>query len=193
MRGAMKTKLFALLAATTMVPVAQAECVLQAKTVSQHKFVITQRDAIKRDVVPDAQGGRKCVVSFRVRIGDAWHQAQGEYHWDGTRPSAESCAVAMALAERDVLAQVSRHNVVSENVLVCSDDPDRKALASAHPGTVGDVSQFRPHPDYPKNFYHNGTQCRWFLETAYQNRDVRGYSGVICQLDDKKWVVVDRF
>lgn len=186
-------KILTLALAAIPVATAQAQCVLQERTVSRQAQTISERSDIRRHVVPDTQGGRKCVVEFRVRIGDQWHQAQGEYQWDGARPSGEACAAAVALAERDVQARVASRATVSENVLVCNDDPDREQLRQQNPGTVADASRFRPHPDYRRDFYHNGTVCRWFVESAYQNRDVRAYSGVICRLADQKWVVVDRF
>jgi hypothetical protein len=189
----MLTRSMIAVALSAPVIAAQAQCVLQERTVSRQDRTIQERSDIRRHVVPDPQGGRKCVVDFRVRIGDQWHQAQGEYQWDGARPHGEACAAAVALAERDVQARVNSRATVSENVLVCNDDPDRERLTQQNPGTVAQLSQYRPHPDYPKPFYHNGTQCRWFLETGYQNRDVRAYSGVICQLQDQKWIVVDRF
>jgi|LauGreDrversion4_2_1035121.scaffolds.fasta_scaffold28966_5 hypothetical protein len=188
----MKTKLFALL----LIPVAAIaadECVMQSRTTTQQKIVISERGTVRSSVITTPAGMRKCIVDFRVRIGADWHQAAGEYEWDGARPSAEACGAAVKLAESDVQARVSKRNVISENVLICNDDPDRKTLRTTNPGTVAAQDQFRPHPDYPKYFYHNGTRCRWFLETGFLNKDVHNYSGIICELEDRKWVVVDKF
>ena len=189
----MKKQLLALAVSSCLANSALAECVVQDRTVTQRQYSIQERSDIRRAVVPTTTGERKCVVEFRVRIGTAWHQAHGEYVWDGVRPAGEACAAAVALAERDVQARLQKQAVINESVLVCSDNPDRDRLLSAHPGTVANLDRFRPHPDYPRSFYHNGTQCRYFLEATYLERDVRQYSGVICQLQDRKWVVVDRF
>jgi hypothetical protein len=77
--------------------------------------------------------------------------------------------------------------------MICRDQPDLLTLRSTNPGTVAELSQFRPHPEYPKRFWHNGAQCRMFLDSAWTGRDIRTYQGVICQVQDSKWVVVDKF
>ena len=172
---------------------AQAECVMQSKTVSTQKIVITKRTDVKRNIIQSPNGERKCVVNFQVEIANKWHIANGEYSWDGQRPSGEACAAAVALAERDVQAKLQGGAAISENILVCNDDPDRMRLQQLHPGTIGNLAQFRQHPEYPNAFYHNGTQCRWFVETAYESAQIKNYLGVICKLETDQWVVVDRF
>lgn len=182
--------------ALTLIPaVASATdgCVMQDRTVSTQQYVIKERSDIKRNIVTMPSGQRRCIVDFRVRVGADWHQATGEYDWDGARPSGEACAAAVALAERDVQSRLAKKSVVSEQVMVCRDDPDSAMLRRTNPGSVGTVDQYRPHPNYPTAFYHNGTQCRWFLETGYNRGNIEQYQGVICRLDDGKWVVVDKF
>lgn len=169
------------------------ECVMQNRTVTQQQQVIAERGKIVKSVITTPGGMKKCMVDFRVRIGATWYEAVGQYEWDGARPSAEACAAAVQEAERDVQARVAKRAVISENVLICNDDPDRRTLRETHPGTVANLDQYRPHPDYPRSFYHNGTRCRWFLETGFLNKDVYSYSGIICELESKKWVVVDKF
>lgn len=168
-------------------------CVMQSRTVTQQRQVIAERGNITKSVITTPQGMKKCMVDFRVRVGATWYDAVGQYEWDGARPSAEACAAAVQEAERDVQARIAQRAVISENVLICNDDADRKALRQTHAGTVANLDQYRPHPDYPRSFYHNGTQCRWFLETGYLNKDVYNYSGIICKLEDNRWVVIDKF
>lgn len=182
-----------LLTIPTFVLSAQAECVMQSKTVSTQKIVISKRTDVNRNIIQSPTGERKCVVNFQVEIASKWHMATGEYAWDGQRPSSEACAAAVALAERDVQAKLQGGAAISENILVCNDDPDRMRLQQSHPGTIGNLAQFRPHPEYPNAFYHNGTQCRWFVETAYESAQIKNYLGVICKLETNQWVVVDRF
>jgi len=172
---------------------AAAECVLQSKTVSQQKIVITKRSDIKRNIIQSPTGEKKCMVNFQVEVANTWHMASGEYEWDGQRPSGEACAAAVALAERDIQGKLQKGAAISENVLVCNDDPDNMRLKQLHPGTVGQLAQFRSHPDYPNAFYHKGTQCRWFVETSYETAQIKNYLGIICKLETDQWVVVDRF
>jgi hypothetical protein len=83
--------------------------------------------------------------------------------------------------------------MVSEKVLICNDNPDLDTLRQTNPGTVAELSQFRPHPDRPQEFWHNGAPCRYFLDSAFTGRDIRTFEGVICKIHDSKWVVVDKF
>jgi hypothetical protein len=77
--------------------------------------------------------------------------------------------------------------------MVCTDRPDIQTKRQTQVGTQGQLHQFRPHPDYTREFWHNGTQCRWFLDTEWRQNDVQTRQGVICKLDNTNWVVVDKF
>lgn len=169
------------------------QCVLQDRTVSRGSVTIAERADIRTEVVPGYNGGRKCMVNFRARIGSDWHTAFGEHDWDGARPREEACAVALKRAEDSVRERVGRSQVISEKTLICNDNPDLRTLRQTNPGTVGDLSQFRPHPQYTKEFWHNGAPCRFFLESAYTGADIRTFQGVICKIHSSKWVVVDKF
>ena len=169
------------------------QCVLQDRTVSQSRVVIAERGPVRKDVVPNADGQRRCVVDFRVRVGSTWHTAFGEYVWDGHQPSNEACAVAVSRAEDAVRQRVGRQDTVSERVLVCKDRPELRELRTTSPGTLGEMSQFRPHPNYPNDFYHKGARCRWFLDVAFTGNDLEQFQGIICEVQDDRWVVVDKF
>jgi hypothetical protein len=126
-------------------------------------------------------------------VGVNWHTAFGEYNWSGDRPENEACAIAVSRADDSVRERVGKNQTTNEKVLVCKDQPKLSVLSSTQVGTVGDVGQFRPHPEYPKRFYHNGTECKWFVESNFVARDIRTYQGVICQIREGKWVVTDKF
>jgi hypothetical protein len=179
-----------LLIATTAM--ANDQCVMQERVVTQTDTKILERSKIRRDVVP-SQHGRKCIVDFRVRVGREWHTAFGEHTWPGDRPSEEACAVAVKRAEDDVQQRLGRTVAINERILVCKDRPELETLRRTQVGTIGDAGQFRIHPNYPEKFYHNGAQCRWFVEPAFTGRDIRTFQGVICNVQDQKWVVVDKF
>ena len=170
-----------------------SECVLQDRTVSRSTVTIAERSKIKPEVVPSINNGKKCMVTFRVRIGVDWHSAHGEYEWAGDRPREEACTVAVKRAEDEVRERVGRLQTVSEKTMICSDRPDLDALRSTNPGTIAELHQFRPHPDFPREFWHNGAPCRYFLDSAYVQSDVRTFQGVICKIHDSKWVVVDKW
>jgi len=173
--------------------VAHADCVLQDKTMTQSSAVISERTQISATVVPDPQVGKRCLVNFRARVGAAWYTATGEYAWPGNTPRDSACAVAVKRAEDSVRDQVASSRVISEKILICNDDPTLETIRQTNPGTVASLAQFRPHPDYPKEFWYNGTRCRWFLDTGFTGRDIKTWQGVICEIHGSKWVVVDKF
>ena len=169
------------------------QCVLQEKTVSRGAVAIAERSEIRAEVVPANSGGRKCMVNFSARIGATWHTAFGEYEWPGDRPRAEACGIAVKRAEDAVRDRVGQSQVISEKMLVCNDNPDLTTLRNINPGTVGELNQFRPHPDYLNEFWYNGAPCRFFLDSTYVRNDIRTFQGVICKIHNSKWVVVDKF
>lgn len=176
-----------------MIPLtAQAECVLQDRTVTQHQVRIEERDNIRRDVMPHFNNQKRCMVTFRARIGSEWHMATGEHVWSGDQPESMACARAMVQAENNVIDRVGQARTLSERTLICQDN-NQPTLSQTVPGTLGKLSQFRPHPQYTASFFHNGTQCRWFLETNFVARNVRTFQGIICQVRADQWVVVDKF
>lgn len=170
-----------------------AECVLQDKVVQQSQVVIAERSQITSVVVPAPNNNRKCMVNFRARVGSEWHTAFGEYEWPGDRPREEACARALSLADEQVRQRVGRSNTASEKVLICNDNPDLRSLRQLNPGTIGRLAQFRPHPDRPNRFWHNGAQCRYFLDSQFTGNDIKTWEGIICQLSQDDWVVVDKF
>lgn len=172
---------------------ASDQCVLQDRTVSRGSVVIAERADIRTEVVPGFSGNRKCMVNFRARIGAEWHTAFGEHEWNGARPREEACAVALKRAEDSVRERVGRSQVVTEKTLICNDNPDLRTLRQVNPGTMGNLSQFRPHPEYPREFWHNGAPCRYFLDSSFIGSDIRTFQGIICKVHDAKWVVVDKF
>jgi hypothetical protein len=173
--------------------VAMSECVLQDKVVQRNVVTIEERSQIVTNVVPAINGGRKCMVSFRARVGAAWHTAYGEYEWPGDRPREEACARALATADQQVRDRVGRSQTASERVLICSDNPDLRQLRQVNPGSVGRLAQFRPHPERPRLFWHNGAQCRYFLDSQFTGTDIQTWQGIICKLGTDEWVVVDKF
>lgn len=174
--------------------VALAEnCVLTDRTVTQGQVSITERSGIRQELVtlPDQQ--RRCQVTFRARIGDQWHTAFGHYDWPGDRPAQEACGIAVQRADSAVIERVGRTMATTEKIMICRDSPDLTTVPSARVGITALLHQFRPHPNYPNAFWHNGTQCRWFLDSQFRRQDIYTYQGIICQIQPNRWVVVDKF
>lgn len=188
----MKTLISALLL-IPMLATAADNCVLQDRVVTKSDIIIEERSGINRDVIPDFGQRRRCVVDFRVRVGSQWHTAYGEHSWDGHRPESEACAIAVSRAEDSVRERLGRSQSTSEKILVCKDRPNLMEFPDTKIGTVGSVGQFRPHPEYHDRFWHNGTQCKWFVDTVFIEKNIRTFQGIICQIRNDRWVVVDKF
>lgn len=169
------------------------QCVLQKRTVTQGQVQIEERSGLRREVVTLPTGQQRCQVTFRARIGAEWHTAFGEYDWAGDRPQQEACGVAAKRAEDSVRERVGQTRVATDSVVVCRDQTDLVTLQEARVGTTARLHQFRPHPDHPKEFWHQGTQCRWFLDSQFRNGDIYTYQGIICRVQNNNWVVVDKF
>jgi hypothetical protein len=63
---------------------------------------------------------------------------------------------------------------------------------------IGDVileNEVAKNPKVDMYFSHNNSQCRMFIEHTAQNKEMKIYHGVICQLDgsDTNWLVVDKW
>lgn len=172
---------------------ANDSCVLQSKTVGISKpTVIDERSSITRTVIPSVSNTKKCLVDFRARIGSEWHSAFGEAEWDQIKPIDQTCAIAMSKAEKDLIQRISQNQMIQEQVMICTDS-ERHQLTTNAVGTVAELSQFRPHPDFTREFYHNGTRCRWFQDVQWTGEKIWNYQGIICQVNQNSWVVVDKF
>lgn len=172
---------------------AHAECVMTNRVTTASTVRIDERSDIRQDIVPSPVAGhRRCQVSYKARIGAQWHLAVGTYDWPGNIADVDACAVAVSRADASVRTQVAPVGVRGESTMVCTDRPNLDTLKRTQIGSQGRLHQFRPHPDYPKEFHHNGTRCRWFLDTEWAATDVQTREGIICRLESSQWIVVDK-
>lgn len=176
-----------------LLTLAKDHCVLQQRSVAVSQVQIQERSDIRRTVTAIGRGETKCSVDFRVRVANTWHSAYGEYVWSGELPVQQACARAVGVAESDVKSRIAAREVSTESLLVCSDDERHQTLREVKVGTVAPVSRYRPHPDYTAEFWHNGTRCRWIVDTIWAANRIQTQNGVVCKLRDDQWVVVDKF
>ena len=184
-----------LLTACLLAPVlAMAQqCVLQTRTVTQGQIQIEERSQISAQIVPVPGGDQRCMISMRGRVGATWYTGFGEFVFPRTGSPEQACVSARSRAEASIVSQAGARQVATDSTLVCKEDPSLDSLRKAEIGTVAKLAQYRPHPDYPNDFRHNGTRCRWFLDPAWTGRELRTGQGIICQLQDDNYVVVDKF
>lgn len=172
---------------------AHAECVLQSTTTAQQQVSIQERSGLTQDIVRMPNGKSRCQVAFRAKINNTWHTAMSHWDFDDTEPSDRACNIAVKRAESSLTNKVTNKPVTTDQVLTCRDQPSLDTLREIRIGTVGFIHQFRPHPDYPRKFLHNNTQCQWFLDAEPKSGDVKIWQGVVCNVQDNKWAVVDKF
>ena len=169
------------------------QCVLQTRTVTQGQIQIEERSQISAQIVPVPGGDQRCMISMRGRVGATWYTGFGEFVFHRTGSPEQACVSARSRAEASIVSQAGARQVATDSTLVCKEDPSLDSLRKAEIGTVAKLAQYRPHPDYPNDFRHNGTRCRWFLDPAWTGRELRTGQGIICQLQDDNYVVVDKF
>ena len=169
------------------------QCVLQTRTVTQGQIQIEERSQISAQIVPVPGGDQRCMISMRGRVGATWYTGFGEFVFTRTGSPEQACVSARSRAEASIVSQAGARQVATDSTLVCKEDPSLDSLRKAEIGTVAKLAQYRPHPDYPNDFRHNGTRCRWFLDPAWTGRELRTGQGIICQLQDDNYVVVDKF
>ena len=169
------------------------QCVLQTRTVTQGQIQVEERSQVSTQIVPVPGGDQRCMISMRGRVNATWYTGFGEFVFARTSSPEQACVSARARAEASIVSQAGSRLVATDSTLVCKEDPTLDALRRTDIGTVAKLAQYRPHPDYPNDFRHNGTRCRWFLDPAWTGRELRTGQGVICQLQDDNYVVVDKF
>jgi len=170
---------------------ASAECIMQEKSVNTFNGSVDAIDNIKRDIVPSGNE-LKCTVRFRAKVNNEWHTAVGEHSY--TYGSQQGCGVAMQKAEQDLLSRLANNHIQSQQIMVCHDDDSQMNLHQTDIGTVGNLSQYRLHPNYPESFGYNGTECRWFLDSEFVEKDILTYEGIICKIgNSNQWSVIDKF
>lgn len=168
-------------------------CVIEDRTVSTQNLVISERSGLRRSVVGMPDGTHSCRVDLRVRINNDWVAAMGQHTYRGDMSPERACGLALDDAERMAKNRVAKTLVVSERIVTCSDRTDTTLFERPITGTVGRAAQFRPHADYPKMFWHNGTRCRWFTMPTFEVNDIYQWQGVVCEIGNDQWVVVDKF
>ena len=169
------------------------DCRVQDQAVSKITVTINERTTPRRDIISTPSGARQCQVRFRVRVGATWHEAQGQATWSSAQTVEQVCGQAAISAERAVVERIGQTQITQNTTMICDDDNNYRQLRKLPVGSVSRLEQYRLHPHYPGEFAHNGARCRWILDTVFQNQDVRTMQGVICQIQDNNWAVVDRF
>lgn len=172
---------------------ATAECYTRSNIRMSYASIDAGPTDVQRLVVPDA-AGQKCVVRYRVHVGDEWQTAEGTAV---AKTEAEACTRAMDVGRGSVLLEMEPSSVRADTQMVCSDLPDIRV----RPVRIGETiweseTDMHNHPQERKYFWYKRAKCRMFQERNPKDRNLITYQGIICQatgLANSKWRVIDKY
>jgi hypothetical protein len=170
-----------------------ADCYVRSSIKLTRQAINAGPTDIQKMVVPDAIG-QKCVLRYRVHIGDEWHTAEGT---SVGKTEAEACARAQDIGNGRVLAEVEPSQIRADTQMVCSDLPDIRIRAVRIGEVVWDSeTDMHRNEQERKYFDYKQTRCRMFTERNAKDRNLYTYQGIICKADTNpngKWRVVDKY
>ena len=171
------------------------DCLLTEKTVSKENGVISEVRNIQTYLGPWKNGSQSCTATLEGKVNGQWAQGRGEFIWNGDASPKGACSGAVELAKKNLLNSLKSSTISNESVVVCKEQSPRNApLINPPIGTIIDnPNRLRKHPDFPKPFVHNGEECRWYLETGFNGKDIKQFNGVVCKMAPMRWVIVDKF
>ena len=134
-----------------------AECYMRSNIHLTRQEINAGPTDFQRLVVP-ASSGKKCMVQYRVHIGDEWHTAEGSGQG---QDEGSACAQAMDVSRGHLLNEVEPTNITSNSDMVCNDLPEIRIRAVR----IGEViweseTDMHRHPQERKYFDYKQTRCR---------------------------------
>ncbi len=171
------------------------ECIMKEKTTSREVGQIYEIRNVIAEVSTHGKGQFKCTASIEGYTQGKWHQGRGDFIWNGNLSQDKACGAAVELAKKNLLTGLYSSTIENEALIVCK-EPDEKDKPLLNPkiGTIiDDVNRLRKHPNYAKSFYHKGEECRWYLETGWNGKDILQFQGIVCRYGPTKWIIVDKF
>lgn len=171
------------------------DCLMTERTVSRETGSVSDIRNVRSTLSPWKNGSQKCSVTLEGNVNGQWSYGEGEFIWDGQSSSKQACSAAVELAKKNLLNSLKSSTISNESVVVCKEQSPRNApLINPPIGTIIDnPNRLRKHPDFPKPFVHNGEECRWYLETGFNGKDIKQFNGVVCKMAPMRWVIVDKF
>lgn len=173
--------------------VAIADCYVRSNIRLTRQAINAGPTDVQRLAVPDALG-YKCLMRYRVHIGDEWYTAEGT---GVSKNEGDACRQALDIGNGRVLAEVEPSQVSADTQMVCSDVPDIR-IRQVRIGEVVWESEtdMHRHEQERRYFDYKQTKCRMFTERNAKDRNLYTYQGIICKVDslpNSKWRVVDKY
>ena len=95
-------------------------CEFEEQTDLTYQHKIESIEDYQKQTVDFAEGARKCIVSFRIKVDNEWYIATGDYVYGSKLSDDDGCSVAEERAKQDILRLVSPETVVGSKELVCT-------------------------------------------------------------------------
>jgi hypothetical protein len=186
--------LIAVLLMSAMAVSAQ-ECIMTDTIGSSDLGRVKDIQNVKADLTPWKNGKQTCTVTLEGRVDGKWGKGKGDFTWNGQSSSTQACIAAVDLAKKDLLNSLTDSTISNKTVVVCKEQKDKdKPLLNPAVGTIlTNINSLRVHPNFPNSFYHNGEECRWYIETAWNGKDITHINGIVCRIDPGHWIIVDKF
>ena len=181
-------------AAIAATGLANAECYTRSSTVAENDAKIDKIADVQNMFVQLKSGQMRCTSTFRVLIKGTWHTAEGQAIVQADVAEAQACARAQNNGRISLLQSVSKKSITVQEEMVCTDQDLPKTRNSVKIGDVVKESEVHPDPAWPTaRKLADGNTCRRFVESDISGVEMRRTKGVICQISDNAWKVVDKY
>jgi hypothetical protein len=171
------------------------DCLLTEKTVSKDLGVVQEIRNVQTQLGEWKNGFQSCTATLEGSVNGRWGTGKGVYTWDGNSSPKGACSAAVELAKKDLLEVQKDSTISSVSTVICKERPqqDMPTLNTKIGQIIGNVNTLRKHPSFPNTFAYNGQSCRWFIETGWNGKDINQLNGIVCNMSQQKWIVVDKF
>lgn len=190
----MQMKQLILSAAILTSGMAQAECYIRSSTLSEHDARVEKTADVQNTFVRLSSGQMRCTSTFRVLIKGTWYTAEGQAIVAADVDQAQACAQAQNSGRVRLLQSVSGKQLTVQEEMICTDQEMPKIRTAVKVGDVVKESEVQPDPLWPQSQkFADGNVCRRFVESNLVGVDMSRSKGVICQVSESAWKVVDKW
>ncbi len=126
--------------------------------------------------------GDMCNVSYNILVNGVEHKVNASH---------KDCAEAIERGKNELL--VSLAGKYRTEVITTSKEGEQ---LSDRPVKIGEVvmeNELLRVERQTGYFKHNNNRCRLFRERYVQNSKLRVNHGVVCQINDNDWIIVDKW
>ena len=181
-------------AAIAATGLANAECYTRSSTLAENDSKIEKIADIQNMFVRLKSGQMRCTSTFRALIKGTWYTAEGQAIVPADTTEAQACVRARTNGTTSLLQTVSKRQMTVQEEMICTDQELPKTRGAVKIGDVVKESEVAPDPAWPQaRRLADGNTCRRFVEADVSGVDMRRSKGVICQVSETAWKVVDKY